>query len=245
MNNSRIIIHGLGRLGQAVAHLAEENVVAAIDAQPSRQNFPVFSSLEECNVQADVVIDCSHADAVLGLVKTSKLPIVICTTGLNGETLTAISDNAKRVPILLSSNMSLGINLISKLAAQAAGTLDKAGFDIEIIESHHNQKLDAPSGTALLLADAINSAMGNKFKYVHDRSQYLQKREANEIGISAIRGGGIVGEHTVILAGAGEVVEITHRAISRDVFAHGAIAAAEFLKNKPARLYTMDDLLQF
>jgi len=243
MEKTRIIIHGLGRLGQAVANLAGDSVVAAVDKAAVSADFPVYQSLASCTEQGDVIIDCSHAEAVAELVANADLPLVICTTGLSGQSLAAIADAAKSIPILLSSNMSLGVNVVSKLAAQAAQMLDGAGFDIEIIEAHHNQKLDAPSGTAMLLANAINDAMGGKFKYVYDRSQYLQKREADEIGISAIRGGGIVGEHSVILAGQGEIIEISHRALSRDIFAQGALTAANFIKNKPAGLYTMEDLI--
>jgi len=240
---TRIIIHGLGRLGQAVADVCGDAVVAAVDTTSISGNFPVFKDLDKCDVSADVIIDCSHADAVSSLIRNASLPLVICTTGLSGATLAAVASAAKNIPILLSANMSLGVNVISKLAADAAAVLNPAGFDVEIIEAHHNQKLDAPSGTAALLADSINKALGGKMKYVYDRSQYLQKRKENEIGMPAIRGGSIVGEHTVILAGQGEVVEITHRALSREIFARGAAAAAEFIKNKPAGLYTMDDLI--
>jgi len=243
VKKTKIIIHGLGRLGLACVDVCGDGVVAAVDVNASSDSFPVFKSLEKCDVLADVIIDCSHADAVSSLIENAKLPLVICTTGLSGATLAQVAEASKNIPILLSANMSLGVNVISKLAAQAAKTLNAAGFDIEIIEAHHNQKLDAPSGTAVLLADAINEALGGKMKYVYDRSTYLQKRGADEIGMSAIRGGSIVGEHTVILAGQGEVVEITHRALSREIFARGAVAAAEFIKNKPAGLYTMDDLI--
>ena len=243
MVETRVIIHGLGRLGKAIWDVCGSGVVAAVDVNATSDVFPVFARLEDCDVAADVIVDCSHAGAVLGLVQNAKLPLVICTTGLSGETLMAVSEAAKRIPILISSNMSLGVNALSKLAAQAASQLNKAGFDIEIIEAHHNQKLDAPSGTALLLANAINDALGGQMKYVYDRSQHLQKRTHDEIGISAIRGGSIVGEHTVILAGQGEVIEITHRALTREIFAIGAAAAASYIKNKPVGLYTMDDLL--
>jgi len=245
MGDTRIIIHGMGRLGYAVADLVGNWVVAAVDPKPMEafEHFEVYQNIEDCMNYGDVIIDCSHGAAVPALVEKAQIPLVICTTGLSGDTLMKISEAAKRVPIFLSANMSLGVNLIAKLAAQSAVALDGAGFDIEIIEAHHNQKLDSPSGTALLLANSINDAMGGKFEYVYDRSGRLEKRGKNELGISAIRGGSIVGEHTIILAGAGEVIEITHRALSRVIFARGAIAAAEFLKDKPAGLYTMDDLL--
>jgi 4-hydroxy-tetrahydrodipicolinate reductase len=248
----RVIIHGLGRLGGAIAQLAASEGVAVICAVDSREpgarkaDFPVFASLGDCDKPADVIIDSSHAEAVPGLVKSAvklKMPLVICTTGLSESSLQAVTDAAAHIPILLSSNMSLGVNLLSKLVADAAKTLANAGFDIEIIEAHHNQKLDAPSGTALLLANSINASCGGKFKYVFDRSGYLQKRCSDEIGISAIRGGTIVGEHSVIFAGGDEIVEISHRALSRDIFAKGALAAAKFLKGRPAGLYSMNDLI--
>jgi 4-hydroxy-tetrahydrodipicolinate reductase len=235
-----IIIHGFGRLGRAIAQLASDmraTVVATVDKD---------APLDDCTAPANVIIDSSHADAVSGVVKYAvlrKIPLVICTTGLSDDTLNEIAAAAELVPILLSSNMSLGVNLQSKLAAIATQTLAKSGFDIEIIEAHHNQKLDAPSGTAFLLANSINAAADGKFKFVYDRSQYLQKREADEIGISAIRGGTIVGEHSVIFAGPDEIVEITHRALSREIFARGALRAAKFIADKPAKLYTINDLL--
>jgi len=264
-----IIIHGLGRLGLAITRLASEGlvdgtlnqVVSAVDTKGSavspQANFPIYSSLdnfwqhfkrypEEGGYNADVIIDCSRASAVADVVGVAAkvcLPLVICTTGLCDDVLTKIKEASKRIPIFLSGNMSLGVNVVSKIAADAAKTLAKAGFDIEIIESHHNQKIDAPSGTAFMLANKINETMGAKYNFVTDRSQKTEKRDKNEIGISSIRGGTIVGEHTVIFAGPDEVIEITHKAASREIFARGALVAAAFINGKPAGLYNMDDLL--
>ncbi|MCL2350763.1 MAG: 4-hydroxy-tetrahydrodipicolinate reductase [Defluviitaleaceae bacterium] len=250
MENLNVIIHGFGQLGKATAQLAGASgmaVVAAIDTSAdASMPFPVFKSLDECKMQADVIIDCSHAAAVSALVDAAaerEIPLVICTTGLDEKTLKNIEEKSGTFPIFLSSNMSLGVNLVSKLAADATTVLDGAGFDIEIIEAHHNKKMDAPSGTAIMLAKSINDAANGKFNYVHDRSKVFQKRGENEIGISAIRGGTIVGEHTIIFAGQDEIIEITHKAASRDIFAKGALAAARFIKNKPAGLYNMNNLL--
>ncbi|MCL2753700.1 MAG: 4-hydroxy-tetrahydrodipicolinate reductase [Defluviitaleaceae bacterium] len=245
----RIVIHGLGRLGLAIAELATEqklDVVAGIDIKKKdAKNFEVFENFENCP-KADVIVDSSHADAIPQLLENAQglnIPLVICTTGLSQDTLAQIQKTAETLPIFLSSNMSLGVNLVSKLAQTATKALDGANFDIEIIEAHHNQKLDAPSGTGLLLAQSINAAADGKYKFVFDRSHALQKRCPDEIGISAIRGGTIVGEHTIIFAGPDEVIEITHKAASREIFARGALKAAQFIAEKKPGLYTMDDLL--
>ncbi|MCL2575943.1 MAG: 4-hydroxy-tetrahydrodipicolinate reductase [Defluviitaleaceae bacterium] len=246
----KLIINGLGRLGLAIAQLAiaqDLEVVAAVDSEKkAARGFEIFEKLENCP-QADIIIDSSHAKAVPQLLidaEKLQIPLVICTTGLSQETLAQIQKTAENLPIFLSSNMSLGVNLISKLSATAAKALDGANFDIEIVETHHNQKLDAPSGTALLLAQSINASADGKYKFVYDRSQYMQKRCPDEIGISAIRGGSIVGEHTVIFAGPDEVIEITHKAASREIFARGALKAVRFMMDKKPGLYTMDDLLK-
>ncbi|MCL2621175.1 MAG: 4-hydroxy-tetrahydrodipicolinate reductase [Defluviitaleaceae bacterium] len=243
----KIIIHGLGRLGQAVAELAPDGcVVEAIDPNISTAtHFPVHKEVDKCNQDsADVIVDCSHAGAVAGLLRTARIPLVICTTGIDEATMELVKLTAQRIPVFLSANMSLGVNFQVKLAGETAGTLASKGFDIEILEAHHNQKLDAPSGTAIMLADSINKATGGKLKYVYDRSQYMQKRGEDEIGISSIRGGTIVGEHTVIFAGHDEIIEITHRALSREIYARGALVAAEFIVGKTAGLYSMDDILK-
>ena len=192
------------------------------------------------------MIDFSVAAAVDGLLDycaEKKLPCVLCTTGLSEAQLEKVKVTAEKTAVLKSANMSLGINMLLKLLKEAAQILSPAGFDIEIVEKHHNQKLDAPSGTALALADSINEEMGDSFEYVYDRSQVRQKRNAKEIGISAVRGGTIVGDHDVIFAGADEVITFSHRAYSKAVFGKGAIQAAKFLAGKPAGLYDMSDVI--
>ncbi len=248
----KVIMHGCnGKMGQTISSLIaadkEIEIVAGIDAVNSgKSDYPVFSSISECTVAADAVIDFSVAAAVDGLLDycvEKKLPCVLCTTGLSEAQLQKVQEASKQVAVLKSANMSLGINMLLKLLKEAAKTLSPAGFDIEIVEKHHNQKLDAPSGTALALADSINEEMGNSFEYVYDRSQVRQKRDAKEIGISAVRGGTIVGDHDVVFAGADEVVTFSHRAYSKAVFGKGAIQAAKFLAGKPAGLYDMADVI--
>ena len=174
-----------------------------------------------------------------------SLPVVLCTTGLSDEQLKKVDECSEKIAVLKSANMSMGINLLLKLLKDAAKVLAPAGYDIELVEKHHNQKLDAPSGTALALADSINEAMGNEYEYVYDRSQVRKKRDAKEIGISAVRAGTIVGEHEVIFAGTDEVIEFKHTAYSRSVFAKGAVEAGKFLVGQPAGMYDMGDVIQF
>ena len=196
--------------------------------------------------EADVVIDFSTASAMDGLLaycSEKKLPVVVCTTGLSEEQMEVLHKTADSIAVLKSANMSVGINLLEVLIAQAAPKLAAAGFDIEIVEKHHNQKIDAPSGTALALADAANSALGNEYEYVYDRTVRREKRPVKEIGISAVRGGTIVGDHDVIFAGQDEVITLSHRAYSRAVFGKGAVTAAKFLAGKEAGFYTMGDVL--
>lgn len=248
----KVIMHGCnGKMGQTIRSLiaADEGIeiVAGVDAKDEGKNpYPVFSAIGECMVEADAVIDFSVADAVddlLAYCAKKKVPCVLCTTGLSEAQLEKVQEASKQVAVLKSANMSLGINTLLKLLKEAAKTLSPAGFDIEIVEKHHNQKLDAPSGTALALADSINEEMGNSFAYVYDRSQVRQKRDVKEIGISAVRGGTIVGDHDVIFAGVDEVVTFSHRAYSKAVFGKGAIQAAKFLAGKPAGLYDMADVI--
>ena len=248
----KVIMHGCnGKMGQTISSLiaADEEIVivAGIDAADSGKNdYPVFPSIGECTVDADAVIDFSVAAAVDGLLDycaEKKLPCVLCTTGLSEAQIEKVKRTAKQTAVLKSANMSLGINMLLKLLKEAAQVLSPAGFDIEIVEKHHNLKLDAPSGTAPALADSINGEMGDSFEYVYDRSQVRQKRNAKEIGISAVRGGTIVGDHDVIFAGADEVVTFSHRAYSKAVFGKGAIQAAKFLAGKPAGLYDMADVI--
>jgi 4-hydroxy-tetrahydrodipicolinate reductase len=245
-------MHGCnGKMGQTIAGLIaaddEIELVAGVDARDEGKNsFPVFQNIADCTVEADVVIDFSAAAAVDGLLAycaEKKLPCVLCTTGLSEEQLAGVQETSKKVAVLKSANMSLGINMLLKLLKEATGILAPAGFDIEIVEKHHNQKVDAPSGTALALADSINEELDNTYRYVYDRSQVREKRSQKEIGISAVRGGTIVGDHDVIFAGADEVITFSHRAYSKAVFGKGAIQAAKFLAGKPAGMYDMSDVI--
>ena len=249
---TRVIMHGCnGRMGQAITRLAKENneltIVAGVDPFDGVANdYPVFKSIEECNVEADVVIDFASAKAVDSLLTyylNIKLPVVLCTTGLSEEQLTKVKEASKEIAVLKSANMSLGINLLIKLLKESAPVLGNAGFDIEIVEQHHKMKKDAPSGTALALADAINESMDNRYSYVYDRSPRSEARRENEIGISSVRGGTIVGIHDVIFAGEDEVITLNHTAYSRAIFAKGALSAAAFLAGKEAGYYDMQDVI--
>lgn len=248
----KLIMHGCnGKMGQVISNLVAEDadaeMVAGIDAFDDGHNpYPVFTNIEDCNVEADVIIDFSAAAAVdklLDYCVEKQIPCVLCTTGLSEEQLEKVQEASKKVAILKSANMSLGINLLMKLLKEAAGVLATAGFDIEIVEKHHNKKVDAPSGTALALADSINEEMGNEYRYVYDRSQVREKRDQKELGISAVRGGSIVGEHDVIFAGADEVVTFSHTAYSKAIFGKGAIQAGKFLAGKSAGLYNMSHVI--
>ncbi|MGN0376172.1 MAG: 4-hydroxy-tetrahydrodipicolinate reductase [Suilimivivens sp.] len=249
---TNVIMHGCnGKMGRNIANLISEEedvtLVAGIDAFDEGKNpFPVFTDINDCNVAADVIIDFSAAPAVDGLLAycvERQIPCVLCTTGLSKEQLDKVAEASKKVAILRSANMSLGINMLLKILKEATEILAPAGFDIEIVEKHHNQKVDAPSGTALALGDSINEVLDNEYEYVYDRSSRRQKRPKKEIGFSAVRGGTIVGEHDVIFAGADEVITFSHSAYSKAVFGKGAIQAAKFLKGKPAGLYNMSDVI--
>lgn len=248
----KAIMHGCnGKMGQVISNLVKADeqieIVAGIDTYQGIQNeYPVFASLKECDVEAEVVIDFSNASAVDELLEVCaerNLPVVLCTTGLSEEQLQKVEDASAKVAVLRSANMSLGINLLMKLLKEAAAVLAPAGFDIELVEKHHNQKVDAPSGTAIALADSVNEALDNAYTYNYDRSQERKKREKNEIGIVAVRGGTIVGEHDVIFAGADEVITFQHTAYSKAVFGKGAIEAAKYLAGKPAGKYDMSDVI--
>lgn len=247
----KIIMNGCnGKMGRVICELVENDkdcqIVAGIDPNQNNSKFPVFSSINDCNIDADVLIDFSTSSAVFDILnycENKKLPTVICTTGLDEKSLNKIDEISKIIPVFKSANMSLGINLIASLLKKAAPILNENGFDIEIIEKHHNQKIDSPSGTALLLADSINSSFNNKFNYTYDRSSVRKSRDENEIGIAVIRGGNIVGEHSVIFAGKDEVLEFSHFAYSKEVFAVGAINAAKFLYNKSAGKYDMQSIM--
>ena len=246
------MLHGAcGRMGRMISDIVSRDdaieIVAGVDAFGSKYaQFPVYASLDECKEEADVIIDFSTASAMSGLFAYSAargIPVVVCTTGLSEEQTAAMKETSSRVAVLKSANMSLGINLLQTLLAEAAPKLAAAGFDIEVVEKHHNQKIDAPSGTALALADSINDAMDGAYTYVYDRSARRQKRPEKEIGISAVRGGTIVGDHDVIFAGEDEVITFSHRAYSRAVFGKGAVEAAKFLAGKQPGFYTMHDVL--
>lgn len=249
---TNVIMHGCnGKMGQTIAGLiqADEEItlVAGVDAFDQGKNpFPVFQNIKDCDVEADAIIDFSAAPAVDGLLTycvEKQIPCVLCTTGLSEEQLKKVEEASKKVAILKSANMSLGINMLLKILKEATEILAPAGFDIEIVEKHHNLKLDAPSGTALALGDSINEVLDNEYEYVYDRSQRREKRPKKEIGFSAVRGGTIVGDHDVIFAGADEVITFSHTAYSKAVFGKGAIQAAKFLKGKPAGLYNMSDVI--
>ena len=249
----KIIMHGCcGHMGQVISDLVEKDtnaeIVAGIDVtDKGNTSYPVFTDIHECKTEADVLIDFSSAkavDALLDYCGERKLPLVLCTTGLSEEQLARVEETAKKTAVLKSANMSLGINTLLKLIQEAARVLATAGFDMEIVERHHRLKLDAPSGTALALADSLNEAMGNEYKYVYDRSQKREMRSDKEIGISAVRGGTIVGEHEVIFAGPDEVIEFKHTAYSKAVFGKGAVEAAKFLAGKPAGRYDMADVIE-
>lgn len=255
---TRIILHGYyGKMGRMVVKMLDESyfydceIVAGVDPSGPQfdRNITVFKDIKDCTVEADVVIDFSTASAVdslVGYCREHELPVVICTTGLSKEQIAKIEDAACEIPIMWSANMSLGVNLVKKVIRDSVKTLVDAGFDIEIVERHHNQKADAPSGTAIMLADTMNNVMDGKYQYVYGRGMN-GKRDRNEIGISSVRGGTIVGDHDIIFAGTDEVITFSHSAYSKAVFAKGAIEAALYLAKEGqsgcAGIYTMDDLL--
>lgn len=239
-----------GRMGQMLSGLIAEDeemkVVAGIEPSGEAKNdYPVYKSFDELKETADVIIDFSTAsaiDSLLDYCEKTHTPLVLCSTGLSEAQLDRVENLANESAVLVSANMSLGINVLLKLLKSVTGTLYGNGFDIEIVEKHHNQKLDAPSGTALALADVMKDELDD-ISYNLDRTKVRKKRERNEIGISAVRGGTIVGEHEVIFAGTDEVIEIKHTAYSRAIFAKGAMSAAKFLKGKNTGKYSMSDVI--
>ena len=248
----KIIMHGCnGHMGQVISGIVEKDpdaeIVAGIDiADQGKNSYPVFTDIDACQVEADAIIDFSSAKATDKLLEYSaarQIPVVLCSTGLSEEQLAKVEETSKKVAVLKSANMSLGINTLLKLVQDAAKVLATAGFDMEIVEKHHRLKVDAPSGTARALADSINEVMDNKYHYVYDRSQKREKRDDKEIGISAVRGGTIVGEHEIIFAGQDEVIEFKHTAYSKAIFGKGAVEAAKFLAGKPAGRYDMSDVI--
>ena len=249
---TKIIMLGCnGRMGQMITDMVKQDdecmIVAGIDIVDNRDNgYPVYTKLADCDVEADAIIDFTSAtdfESRMDYAVDKQIPIIECSTGLSEEQMDYLKKASEKVAVLKSANMSLGINLLMKLLKEAAVKLAGDGFDVEIVEKHHNQKLDAPSGPALALADSINEAMDDRYEYIYDRSQVRQKRDKKELGISAVRGGTIVGEHEVIFAGTDEVITFKHTAYSRAVFAKGSITAAKYLKGKAAGLYDMSDVL--
>lgn len=248
---TNIILSGAnGKMGRVITRLVSLDetckIVAGVDiADYGENDYPVYKNFADIDVEADVIVDFSHPSVLSGLLdyaKAKKLPVIISTTGLSNEQRESLVDVSKEIPVFFSANMSLGINLIIALAKKATAILED-NFDIEIVEKHHNQKIDAPSGTALAIADAISETLSCSPEYVYDRHSVRKKREKREIGIHSIRGGSIVGEHQVIYAGQDETIELKHQATSKEVFAVGAIKAAKFMKGKPCGYYSMDDLI--
>ena len=249
----KIIMHGCnGKMGQVISGMIAEDpeleMAAGIDPKDDGHNpYPVFPDIALCDVVADCLIDFSTAsvvDKMLDYCVEKKLPCVLCTTGLSKEQMDKVKTASQSVAVLKSANMSLGINLLQQLLRKAAEVLGPAGFDAEIVEKHHRLKLDAPSGTALALADSVNQALGGDYEYVFDRSGRREQRPEKEIGVSAVRGGTIVGEHDVIFAGTDEVVTFSHTAYSKAVFGRGAVQASKFLAGKPAGLYDMSNVIR-
>ena len=248
----KVIMHGCnGHMGQVITQLVEKDpeieIVAGIDLNDCRDNgYPVFTDIWTCDVQADAVIDFCTAkatDTLLEYCEKRQIPVVLCTTGLTDEQIKKVEETSKHVAVLKSANMALGINLLMKLVKEAAQTLAAAGFDMEIVEKHHRLKVDAPSGTALALADSLNEGLDNAYHYTFARSQRREQRPKKEIGISAVRGGTIVGEHEIIFAGQDEVIELKHTAYSRAIFGKGAVSAALYLAGKEAGMYDMSDVI--
>ncbi|MDD6770940.1 MAG: 4-hydroxy-tetrahydrodipicolinate reductase [Inconstantimicrobium porci] len=247
----KILLHGCcGKMGKVVSNLTEKydnlEITAGVDKFGTNDmKYPVFKSLEECTSDYDVMIDFSRADALEGLLNFSlknKKPIILCSTGYSNEQLKLLDETSKKLPIFRSANMSVGINLMNMLLRKVAPILNDS-YDIEIIEEHHNQKVDSPSGTAIMLADSIKNSIDTDANYVYGRSGH-KKREKHDIGIHAIRGGSIVGNHDVIFAGEGEVIKFTHNALSRDLFAVGALKAAIYMaKVTENGLYNMEDVI--
>lgn len=246
-----IICGASGKMGGFVERAANEDgdfeIVAGVDKLNLGQPYPIYPKFSSIKEKANVIIDFSHPallDDLLNFAISTNTAVVIATTGYNELQIKKIKDAAKVIPVFFTFNMSLGVNLICSLAKKAASVLGDS-FDIEIIEKHHNQKIDAPSGTAIMLANAVNSAFNDKLNYEYDRHSKRSKRSKKEIGLHSVRGGTIVGEHDVIFAGHDEVITISHSAQSKEVFAVGAVRAAKFLSEKNAGLYDMNSIMNF
>ncbi len=252
---TKVLLFGaMGVMCRNVANCAKDmddiEIVAGIDREDhlddSAFGFPVYDSFDKVKESFDVIIDFSVAPAIdklLDYVEKTGAACVQCTTGLTDAQLDRVKEISKKAPLLRSANMSIGVNLLLELVKTAAQKLYERGFDIDIVEQHHRRKQDAPSGTAVALADAVNEALDNKLNYVYDRSDRRQQRPHDELGISAVRGGTIAGVHDIIFAGEDEVITFNHTAYSRNIFANGALNAAKFLKGKAAGLYSMQDVL--
>lgn len=247
-----ILVGSSGKMGTTVSDLLRENneikIVAGIDKlEKDSSEYPVFDTISKCNINADVILDFSNSaitDDVVDYSSKKKIPLVLCTTGLSNEQVDNVKKASKKTPILKSANMSVGINIISKVLEDISLRLKDEGFDIEIIEKHHNLKKDSPSGTALFLADSINNSLDKNMIYTFDRSDRNEKRLKNEIGISSVRGGTIPGDHEIIFAGLDETISISHRAYSKKLFAIGAIKACKFIYDKEPGLYSMKDVFK-
>ncbi|WP_032121555.1 4-hydroxy-tetrahydrodipicolinate reductase [Clostridium amazonitimonense] len=246
----KILLNGCnGKMGrvvtEAINNFRNISIVAGVDKnKESYSSYPVFENIDQCNVSVDVILDFSRKESLSSLLqyaKSKNTPIVLCTTGYTEEDIDLINECSKHIPIFRSANMSIGVNVVNNILRNISSSLYK-NFDIEVIEKHHNQKVDAPSGTALLLAHTIQETIKEPTDIIYGR-EGNKKREHKEIGVHAIRGGSIVGDHDIIFAGSGEVIEISHKAISREVFAVGAINACEFILNKPHGIYNMDHML--
>ena len=248
---TKLIITGAnGKMGKVIKSIVENRddceIVAGVDLNTDDNGaFPIYSSINDIKESADAIIDFSNPvllNDLLSYSEKTSTPLVIATTGYSDEQKKQIAQASKTTPIFFTYNMSMGVNLLANLAKKAVEVLGD-DFDIEIVEKHHNQKVDAPSGTAIALADSINEAMPDQYVYNYDRSHERKKREKNEIGIVAVRGGTIVGQHDVIFAGADEVIEFHHTAYSKAIFGKGAVEAAKFLAGKPAGMYDMSDVI--
>lgn len=248
---TKIIITGAnGKMGKVLQNIIagreDCTVVAGVDINTSQYgSFPIYDKIYDVSENADVIIDFSNPALLDDLLEYSlkkNIPLVLATTGYDEEQKNKINEASKNIPIFFTYNMSLGINLIANLAKKATEILGSE-FDIEIVEKHHNQKIDAPSGTALMIADAICEVTPNPMKYEYDRHSRREKRNKNEIGIHAVRGGTIVGEHDIIFAGRDEIITLSHSARSKEIFAVGAVNAAVYMKGKDAGMYDMKELI--
>lgn len=249
---TKIIITGCnGRMGQMITDIVTEDndavIVAGVDIVNNRNNsYPVFTDISDCDIMADVIIDVSSSQGIeerISYAVDKHIPVIVCSTGMSDSQIAYITEASKKVAVLKSANMSLGINLLMKLVKEAAKRLADNGFDIEIIEKHHNVKKDAPSGTAYMLAESVKKGFAKDMHFIYGREGIGNVREKNTIGIHAVRGGTIVGEHEVLFCGDDEIITLSHSARSKKIFAIGAIQAALFIHKKEAGLYNMQDIL--